>query len=86
MIFPPSAVGGNEQNLINALNGAIQADDGSTNYVDAFKTAHASNPGAQARIFLTDGGQNIDNIYQTNDHQGSGGPVYVIGLTIGAPG
>lgn len=86
VIFPPSPVGGNEQNLINALNGAIQADDGSTNYVDAFKTAHASNPGAQARIFLTDGGQNINNIDQTNDHQGWGGPVYVIGLTIGAPG
>ena len=49
-------MGGNEQNLINALNGAIQADGGSTNWVDAFKTAHASNPGAQARIFLTDGG------------------------------
>jgi hypothetical protein len=86
VIFGPSPVGGNEPNLIGALDAAIQADDGSTNYVDAFKAAHASNPAAQARIFLTDGGQNVNNIDNTNDHRNWGGPLYVIGLDIGAPG
>jgi hypothetical protein len=90
VIFPPMPVGGqisgNAPAMVSALDGAIQANAGSTNYVDAFTTAHGSDPGAQARIFLTDGGQNIKNIDQSNDHQGWGGPVYVIGLTIGAPG
>jgi hypothetical protein len=86
VVFPPTPVAGSQSSMISALDAAIQADSGSTNYVDAFKTAHGSNPGAQARIFLTDGGQNINNIDATNDHLGWGGPVYVIGLDIGAPG
>jgi hypothetical protein len=86
VIFPPTPVAGNEAPMIGALDAALQADNGSTNYVDAFKAGQASNPGAQARIFLTDGGQNENDIDATNDHRGWGGPVYVIGLTIGPSG
>jgi hypothetical protein len=86
VIFGPTPVQGNESNMISALDAAIQADDGSTNYVDAFKTARASNPNSGARIFITDGGQTLNNLDAANDHRGSGGPVYVIGLGIGAPG
>jgi hypothetical protein len=85
-IFGPTPVQGNESNMISALDAAIQADNGSTDYVDAFKAARASNPDSGARIFITDGGQTQNDIDATNDHRGSGGPVYVIGLDIGAPG
>ena len=37
----------------------IQADNGGTDYNAAFNTGRAANPGAQARIFLTDGGHNL---------------------------
>jgi hypothetical protein len=86
VVFPPTPVGGNEASMIGALDGALQASHGATNYVDAFKTATASNPQSGARIFLTDGGQTLNNIDNTNDHRAQPGPVFVIGLQIGSPG
>ena len=56
--FPPAAVGPNAAAMKSALDTAIQADNGGTDYNLAFDTARAANPGAAARIFLTDGGHN----------------------------
>jgi hypothetical protein len=59
---------------------------GGTNYNAAFAVATQHNPGANARVFLTDGGHN-EGEYQ-NGHRG-GPPTYVIGFgssTVGEAG
>jgi hypothetical protein len=55
-VFNPEPVGSNAAAMKTALDTDIQADNGSTDYNAAFNTARAANPGAEARIFLTDGG------------------------------
>jgi von Willebrand factor type A domain len=57
-VFNPEAVGPNAAAMKSALDQKILADGGGTDYNAAFNTARAANPGAQARIFLTDGGHN----------------------------
>ena len=60
-----------------ALEAKIDADNGLTDYNAAFARAQADNPGAKARIFLTDGGHDVGDY--TNGHRG-GPPTYVIGF------
>ena len=43
----------------SALDKAIHADNGATDYNAAFAQSDADNPGADARIFLTDGGHDV---------------------------
>jgi hypothetical protein len=84
VVFTPQAVGPNAQAMKSSLDTLIQADNGATDYNAAFNTARAANPGAQARIFLTDGGHN-DGDYQ-NTHLNPSGPqtpTYVIGFSPG---
>jgi hypothetical protein len=64
-----------------ALKEKINADNGATDYNAAFKQADADNPGAQARIFLTDGGHDIGE-YE-NGHLAHNVPTYVIGFGSG---
>src|SRR6185436_15249572 len=59
VVFPAGAVGANAAAMKSALDTAIQADDGGTDYNAAFNTGRAANPAAQARIFLTDGQHNV---------------------------
>ena len=79
-LFPPRPIGPNIAANTAALDAAIKADQGSTDYNAAFAQAKTDNPAANARIFITDGGHNEGEY--TNGHQG-GPPTYVIGLGIG---
>ena len=68
-----------------ALNSLVLADNGGTDYNLAFNTARAANPGASARIFLTDGGHNA-GIYtdaHLNPAPAAQTPTYVIGFSVG---
>jgi von Willebrand factor type A domain-containing protein len=76
-VFPPEAIGPNAAAMRTALDQKIHADNGLTDYNAAFSTAQASNPGAKARIFLTDGGHDAGPY--NNGHRG-GPPTYVIGF------
>jgi hypothetical protein len=69
----------------SALDTAIQADNGATDYNAAFDTARSANPGAQARIFLTDGGHNAGTYNDThlNPAPQAQTPTYVIGFSSG---
>jgi hypothetical protein len=58
-LFAPAPVGPN-LGTIHASLAAIQADDGGTDYEAGFNLANAQNPGANARIFLSDGAPNFD--------------------------
>jgi von Willebrand factor type A domain-containing protein len=78
-VFAPAVVGTNRSTMIAALRAKINADNGGTEYDPAFQKAAADNPGAQARIFLTDGANNTE--YQ-NSHRG-GPKTFVVGLGIG---
>src|SRR6478735_4574136 len=71
-VFTPEPVGPSAAAMKSALDTAIQADNGATDYNAAFNTARAANPGAQARIFLTDGGH--DEGPYTNTHLNPTGP------------
>ena len=80
-VFAPAAVGPNAHAMSSALNKAIQADNGATDYNGAFAQSDADNPGADARIFLTDGGHDIGTY---NDaHLVHKVPTYVIGFGTG---
>jgi len=79
-LFAPGRIGSKAATMKSILARRVRADNGSTNYNDALSRAAAENPGAQARIFLTDGGHNAGAY--ANGHRG-GPPTYVIGLTIG---
>lgn len=76
-VFPPEAIGPNASAMKAALSAKIDADNGLTDYNAAFATAQASDPGAKARIFLTDGGHDAGDY--NNGHRG-GPPTYVIGF------
>src|SRR4051812_35503282 len=76
-VFPPQAIGPNAASMKAALDQKIQADNGGTDYNQAFARAKADNPNAKAWIFLTDGGHNTGTY--NNGHQG-GPPTYVIGF------
>lgn len=76
-VFLPEAIGPNAHAMQAALNEKIKADNGLTDYNAAFAKAKSDDPGAQAWIFLTDGGHDVGE-YQ-NGHRG-GPPTYVIGF------
>lgn len=76
-VFAPVPIGGASTAMQQALDARINADNGGTSYNLAFAQGKADNPGANARIFLTDGA-NGDTTYN-NGHQG-GPRTYVIGL------
>jgi von Willebrand factor type A domain len=80
-LFPPQPVGPNAVAMRTALDTAIHADNGATDYNSAFAKADADNPDAQAKIFLTDGGH-VEGPYN-NAHLGHKVPTYVIGFGSG---
>src|SRR3954470_4460766 len=84
-VFGPEPVGPNAAAMKAALDQKIQADAGGTDYNAAFNTARAANPGAQARIFLTDGGHNVGDYQNThlNPPPQAQTPTYVIGFSPG---
>ena len=85
VVFPSEPVGPNAAAMKAALGAKIQADAGGTDYNAAFDTARAANPGAQARIFLTDGAHNAD-VYadkHLNPAPQAQTPTYVIGFSAG---
>ena len=67
----------------SALDAAIQADNGATDYNGAFAQSDADNPGADARIFLTDGGHDVGTYNE--GHLVHKVPTYVIGFGPGSP-
>ncbi|HET7121271.1 MAG TPA: VWA domain-containing protein [Solirubrobacterales bacterium] len=84
VIFNPEPIGPNAKAMRSALDKVINADNGTTDYNAAFATADAANPGAQARIFLTDGGH--DEGTYNEAHLAHRVPTYVIGLGLYDPG
>jgi hypothetical protein len=86
-VFTPKAVGANAAAMKSALDTAIQADAGGTDYNAAFNTGRAANPGANARIFLTDGMHNADPYADAHlNPTGAQTPTYVIGFSPGLSG
>src|SRR4051812_32654564 len=85
VVFPAEPVGPNAAAMKSALDTQIQADAGGTDYNAAFDAARAANPGAQARIFLTDGGHNADTYNDThlNPPPQAQTPTYVVGFSAG---
>ena len=57
-IFGPALIEEDKLDLLKRLDKRIRADNGSTNYNDAFRLAIEENANADAMIFLTDGGHN----------------------------
>jgi hypothetical protein len=83
-VFNPEPVGPNAAAMKSALDVAIQADSGATDYNAAFDTARAANPGANARIFLTDGGHDEGTYNNTHlNPQGPQTPTYAVGFSPG---
>ncbi len=80
-VFPPEPVGANAAAMKSALDAAIQADNGATDYNAAFATADAANPTSEARIFLTDGGHDVDTYNEA--HLAHNVPTYVVGFGSG---
>jgi len=80
-LFPPQPVGPNATAMRTALDAAIHADNGATDYNSAFAKADTDNPDADAKIFLTDGGH-VEGAYN-NAHLGHKVPTYVIGFGSG---
>jgi hypothetical protein len=83
-LFGPGLIGQNAAAYKAALNSALLADGGGTDYNAAFTAAASHNSAATARIFLTDGEHTAFDPY-ANGHQG-GPPTYVLGLGAGTPG
>src|SRR3954447_10882634 len=85
IVFPAEPVGANGAAMKSALDAAILADNGATDYNSAFATADAADPTSQARIFLTDGGHDVDEYKEA--HLVHNVPTYVIGFSpgLGAP-
>jgi hypothetical protein len=80
-VFPPEPVGPNASAMRSALEGAIDADNGATDYNEAFAKADADNPSSDARVFLTDGGHDIGAYSEA--HLSHNVPTYVIGFGSG---
>lgn len=80
-VFGPQPVGANATAMKTALDQKIQADNGATDYNAAFAQSDADNPGADARIFLTDGGHNVGTYNEA--HLAHSVPTYVIGFGSG---
>jgi hypothetical protein len=77
-VFPPQPVGPNGSTMRTALDQKIHADNGATDYNAAFAQSDADNPGANARIFLTDGGHDVGTYNE--GHLLHNAPTYVIGF------
>jgi hypothetical protein len=77
-VFPPQPVGPNASAMRTALEQKIHADNGATDYNGAFAQADADNPGADARIFLTDGGHDVGTYSEA--HLVHNARTYVIGF------
>jgi hypothetical protein len=86
-LFLPGVVATNRTSMLASLSAlrddGYEGSGGSTDYNAAFAVSKAEQPGANARIFLTDGGHNVGP-YE-NGHLG-GPRTYVIGLNIGSSG
>jgi hypothetical protein len=83
-VFNPEPVGRSAASMKAALDTKIQSDNGATDYNAAFDTARAANPGAQARIFLTDGGHDVGDYQNTHlNPSPPQTPTYVIGFSPG---
>jgi hypothetical protein len=80
-VFSPEPVGANAAAMKSALDVAIQADNGATDYNSAFAKADADDPASQARIFLTDGGHNEGEYKEA--HLAHSVATYVIGFSSG---
>jgi hypothetical protein len=80
-VFAPEPVGANAAAMKSALDVAIQADNGATDYNSAFAKADADNPTSEARIFLTDGGHDIGEYKEA--HLAHNVPTYVVGFSSG---
>ncbi len=80
-VFAPGPVGANATTMRSALDTAIHADNGATDYNGAFAKSDADNPGADARVFLTDGGHDIGTYNEA--HLVHKVPTYVIGFGAG---
>ena len=80
-VFPPEPVGANATSMRGALDGAIKADNGATDYNGAFAKSDADNPSANARVFLTDGGHDVGTYNEA--HLTHKVPTYVIGFGTG---
>jgi hypothetical protein len=76
-LFGPAVIGPFQRGMEGLLDQRILGDNNSTDYNAAFALARTENPGATARIFLTDGGH-TDGPY-LNGHRG-GPPTYVVGF------
>ncbi len=79
VLFPPEPVGANATAMAAAMEAKIHADNGGTDYNAAFALSDQSNPGAEARIFLTDGGHDVGTY--NNGHLVHKVPTYVIGFS-----
>jgi hypothetical protein len=77
-VFAPQPVGPNGSAMRTALDQKIHADNGATDYNAAFAQSDADNPGANARIFLTDGGHDVGTYNES--HLVHNMPTYVIGF------
>jgi hypothetical protein len=77
-LFPPEPVGPNAKAMAAALKEKVNADNGATDYNAGFAQSDADNPGAAARIFLTDGGHDIGTYNEA--HLVHNVPTYVIGF------
>jgi hypothetical protein len=80
-VFPPEPVGPNATTMRSALDTAIHADNGATDYNSAFAKADADNPSSDAKIFLTDGGNTVGTYNEA--HLNHKVPTYVIGFGSG---
>jgi von Willebrand factor type A domain len=80
-VFSPEPVGPNASSMRSALEGAIRADNGATDYNAAFAKADADNPSSDARVFLTDGGHDVGAYNEA--HLAHKVPTYVIGFGSG---
>ena len=82
-LFKPQLIGTSRGAMKAVLDARIDYANLFTDYNAAFSLAKTENPGAGARIFITDGGHDIGAYLK--GHRG-GPPTYVLGIGIGAPG
>jgi len=80
-VFSPEPVGPNASSMRSALEAAINADNGATDYNAAFAKADADNPNSDARVFLTDGGHDVGEYNEA--HLAHRVPTYVVGFGSG---